>query len=216
MKKKLTTKEKIIQTAVSMYNELGIQNVTTRHIAFEMGISHGNLNYHYNKREDLMVAIYERMRNEMSEFYFLKEENNSAFEQFHKLVLHLDKFQLKYRFFNLDVLEISRSYPRVRELLQETLELRKNQMTVYFNKFTQEGLIEENPEIGYERLKHSIRILITFWLPQQEVLPSYKSHQLGVMPQYIWDLILPYMTPKGWTEYNKVLRKTSGQPNLSH
>lgn len=201
----MTTKEKIIQTAVSMYNESGTQNVTSRHIASEIGISHGNLDYHYNKREDLMRAIYEKMRAEMSEFYFLNVKECNAFEQFHKLVLHLDEFQLKYRFFNLDVLEISRSYPKVSELLQETLELRKNQMTVFFDEFVQEGLIVQNPENGYERLKHIIRIIITFWLPQQEVLTSYKSPQLGVMPRYIWELILPYMTPKGRAEYEKVL-----------
>lgn len=205
MRKKLTTKEKIIQTAVSMYNESGTQNVTSRQIASEIGISHGNLDYHYNKREDLMRAIYEKMRTEMSEFYFLNEKNKSAFEQFHKLVLHLDEFQLKYRFFNLDVLEISRSYPRVSELLRETLELRKNQMTGFFDEFIKEGLIVKNPENEYDRLKHIIRIIITFWLPQQEVLTSYKSPQLGVMPRYIWELIFPYMTPKGRSEYEKVL-----------
>src|SRR5690606_17387691 len=43
MGKKLTTKEKIILEAVRMYNEFGAQNVTSRHIAAEIGISHGNL-----------------------------------------------------------------------------------------------------------------------------------------------------------------------------
>lgn len=213
MGKKLTTKEKIIQAAVRRYNESGAQNVTSRHIAAEIGISHGNLDYHYNKREDLLEAIYEKMRAEMSEWYLLNEEGRNAFEQFHRLVLHLDEFQLKYRFFNLDVLEISRSYPRVSELLQETLELRKTQMSEFFDEFIEEDLIIRNPENGYNRLKHMIRILITFWLPQQEVLTSYKRPKLGVMPQYIWELIIPYMTPKGRDEYERVIEKFQEQQN---
>ncbi len=207
MGKKLTTKEKIILEAVRMYNEFGAQNVTSRHIAAEIGISHGNLDYHYNTREDILEAIYQQMRAEMSEWYFLNGAGHMAFEQFHRLVLHLDEFQLKYRFFNLDVLEISRSYPRISELLQETLELRKDQMSDFFDEFVEDGLIVEKPENGYSSLKHIIRILITFWLPQQEVLTSYKSPQSGEMAQYIWELIMPYMTTKGKEEYARVVEK---------
>ena len=39
----MTTKEKIIDTALQLFNKQGIDPVTTRHIAKEMNISHGNL-----------------------------------------------------------------------------------------------------------------------------------------------------------------------------
>ncbi|WP_236980763.1 TetR/AcrR family transcriptional regulator [Membranihabitans maritimus] len=202
---KLTTKEKIIQTAIKMYNEFGAQNVTSRHIASEIGISHGNLDYHYNTREDLMMAIYQQMRSEMSESYKPMKDPRNSFEHFHKLLIHLDNFQLKYRFFTLDVLEISRSYPKVSELLHETLELRKNQMSEFFDRFIEDGLIKDNSEKSYGRLKHTIRILITFWLPQQEVLTTYKYPQAQEMSKHIWELILPHMTEKGKDEYIRIV-----------
>ncbi|WP_240510954.1 TetR/AcrR family transcriptional regulator [Algoriphagus antarcticus] len=48
---KLKTKEKILLTAIKLYNPSGVQIITSRHIAAEMGISHGNLDCHYKTKE---------------------------------------------------------------------------------------------------------------------------------------------------------------------
>ena len=42
-----TTKEKIIETSIKLFNEKGCLNTSTRHIADELGISVGNLYYHF-------------------------------------------------------------------------------------------------------------------------------------------------------------------------
>lgn len=202
---KISTKEKIIRTAIKMYNESGVQNVTSRHIAAEIGISHGNLDYHYNTREDLIMAIYERMRAEMSESYTMNLNEERPFELFQKLLVHLDSFQVKYKFFNLDVLEVSRSYPKVSALLRETLEVRKNQMSIFFDRFVEDELIAADPENTFERLKHTIRILITFWMSQKEVLTNYEYSQPGEMSKHIWEQLFPYMTKKGKEEYSRVV-----------
>lgn len=203
---KKTTKQKIVAEAIRMYNKSGVQNVTSRHIAAELGISHGNLDYHYPTKEDLLLAIYKKMRSEMSEWYELKLDGQNSFEVFRQLMDHLDEFQVKYRFFNLDVLEISRSFPEVAALIQETLEMRKTQMSEFFNAFMEEGLITDNPVDHYITLKHTIRILITFWMSQQEVLPSYRSSRFEEMSKYVWRLIYPYMTPEGKKVYRQITK----------
>ncbi|WP_417444560.1 TetR/AcrR family transcriptional regulator [Joostella sp.] len=203
MKKK--TKEIIIEAAIDLFNELGVQNVTSRSLAKKIGISHGNLDYHFNTKEALLIAIYEQMREEMTASYEFKEDQFSSFEHFHRLMMHIDKFQSKYRFFNLDVLEISRSNPEVAKILKGTLVNRKEQMQQFFNRFLEEGLIVMNEDISFERLQHTIRIIITFWLPQQELLIGYKTDQTGIMPKYIWELLIPVMTIQGKKEYHRIL-----------
>ena len=37
-----STKEKIIAMSLEMFNRSGVENITTRHIAKELGISQGN------------------------------------------------------------------------------------------------------------------------------------------------------------------------------
>ncbi|UCS94662.1 TetR/AcrR family transcriptional regulator [Echinicola marina] len=204
-KKKISTKNKIINAAIKLYNENGAQNVTSRHIAAELGISHGNLDYHFNNREALLLAIYDHMRKEMGPSYSAKEEGKNAFEQFHLLLQHLEKFQTYYSFFNLDILEISRANPKVSKVLQETLELRKSQIRDYFGRFVKEGLMEDRMDSTYLRLQHTIRILITFWLSQKEVLSNYAFNEAGEMSLHIWELMEPYMTKEGKVTYKDLI-----------
>src|SRR3546814_5541626 len=159
-----------------MFNDQGIQRVTCRHIAEEMGISYCNLNYHYNNKEALLLAIYEQMLDEMSNSYLLREEYPTAFEHFYMLLAHLEQFQYKYRFFNLDVLEISRTYSPINRILQKTLKIRKKQMTELFKQFVNEGYLTKRPKEEYERVQHMIRIVITFWLSQEAILTRSEEH----------------------------------------
>lgn len=212
--KKIKTKDKILQVAVKMFNEQGVQNITSRHIAAEMGISYGNLDYHYKTKEDLLLAIYKSMRNEMSDSYVSRKEYSTALEHFHHLLIQLEAFQLKYRFFNLDVLEITRAFQKISKLLTKTLELRKQQMDELFKDFIKEGYLKEGylmetENSDYVRLQHTIRIIITFWLSQQDVLHNFKFKENGEMTRHIWELLLPYLTESGFKEYNRILCKTS-------
>ncbi|HED09125.1 MAG TPA: TetR/AcrR family transcriptional regulator, partial [Caldithrix abyssi] len=52
------TREKILHTALTLFNRQGLPRVTLRAIAKEMGISQGNLNYHYKKRDEIIEALY--------------------------------------------------------------------------------------------------------------------------------------------------------------
>ncbi|MBI6116811.1 TetR/AcrR family transcriptional regulator [Salegentibacter maritimus] len=199
------TKEKILKEAIKMYNEHGSQNTTGRHIAAQLGISHGNLDYYFKNKEAILLAIYKKMRKEMSTSYLLKDEYGNSFEHFHRLLLHLEQFQYTFRFFNLDVLEINRSNPEVSKMLHETLEMRKLQVENFFKEFIDEGFIEKSESFSFERLQHTIRIIITFWLSQKEVLAGYKYSEVGEMTHHIWELLIPYMTKTGSKEYKRLI-----------
>lgn len=206
------TKDKILAVAIRMFNEAGIHGITSRHIAAEMGISHGNLDYHYHTKEDLLLAIHEKMRKEASEAYSIRKTNTTSIQHFHDMITELENFQYRYRFFNLDVLEITRSYPRVNDIIQETFVLRKQQTRHLLEEFLQDGYVKFPDEDVMERLLHTIRMIVTFWLSQLEVIALYKFKQKGEMALLVWNTILPYLTVKGREEYERVL--TSSLPSM--
>ena len=51
------TKEWILETACRLFNEHGSQAVSTKRIAKEMGISPGNLYYHFKNKEEIIRAL---------------------------------------------------------------------------------------------------------------------------------------------------------------
>lgn len=61
----MKTKDKILETALELFNTSNTQAATTNHIAAAMGISPGNLHYHYKNREEIIFSLYERMFDEL-------------------------------------------------------------------------------------------------------------------------------------------------------
>ena len=78
-------------------------------------------------------------------------------------------------------------------------------MATFFILFSDLGYLQPEPRKGfYLRLQHKIRILITFWVSQEVILKNFDPTQNITMSLSIWDLLLPHLTEKGKSEYNRL------------
>jgi AcrR family transcriptional regulator len=201
----MRTDEKIIRKAIELYNKKGFANVTSRNIAEQLKISHGNLEYHFKTKEAILDAIYTRMKTEVSGYFSDVDEAMSPFEQLDTLLKKLERFQTKYRFFNLDVIEISRKYPTLKSKIEATVQIRRDQMASFFTLFSKQGYLEPEPHTNfYLRLQHKIRMIITFWMSQEMIMKNFDPGQEITMRQTIWDLLIAHLTEKGKGEYYKL------------
>tara|TARA_R110000737_G_scaffold123766_1_gene155869 strand:- start:21178 stop:21834 length:657 start_codon:yes stop_codon:yes gene_type:complete len=103
----MKTRDKIIQASIVLFNEQGERNVTTNHIAADLGISPGNLYYHFRNKEDIILSIYEEYaRNLLIE---TMPEVSPDVKPLDAIILYMDvvfQAMMKFRFFysNLPVL----------------------------------------------------------------------------------------------------------------
>ncbi len=116
----MLTKERIIIAANKMFIANGIRNVTTRHIAKRVRISHGNLTYHYPGKEHILEELFRRFKIRAEE---LTQEKIGTRSEFEVWIQQFFKFQQEFSYFFSDVVEISRKFPDIYFLLRNEVEM---------------------------------------------------------------------------------------------
>ncbi|QOY54791.1 TetR/AcrR family transcriptional regulator [Candidatus Sulfurimonas marisnigri] len=97
----MSTKERILQTALELFNSGNTQMATTNHIAKAMNISPGNLHYHYKNREEIIRVLYKQMRSKAS---LPIEELPTTILELNKHLKDLLEILWEYRFFYKELL----------------------------------------------------------------------------------------------------------------
>jgi AcrR family transcriptional regulator len=93
-----TTRERIVETAIHLFNAEGIQAVPMHRIAAEVGISPGNLAYHYRGKRDLLLAILPRVETQLRAALLPPVENISS-QDAAAYQINLFRTLWRYRFF---------------------------------------------------------------------------------------------------------------------
>lgn len=66
-KPRIKTYDRIVEQSLALFNEHGERNITTNHIASHLGISPGNLYYHFRNKEEIVYQIFLSYRRFISE-----------------------------------------------------------------------------------------------------------------------------------------------------
>jgi AcrR family transcriptional regulator len=74
----MNTKDQIISESLRLFNDRGEENVGVREIARAIGISPGNLSYHFPRKEDILRYHYQQLAHDLQiliEAYLEEEED---------------------------------------------------------------------------------------------------------------------------------------------
>ena len=95
----MNTKDKIIQTSISLFNEHGERAISTNHIASSLGMSPGNLYYHFKNKEDIIRHIFALYRDHLSTHFKPVDQGDDAFERLGPYLDSLFELMWRYHFF---------------------------------------------------------------------------------------------------------------------
>ncbi len=197
------TKEKILEAALQLYNDKGAANVTMRIIAGDVGISSGNLAYHYKNQDYIIQALFWKMEAERDRILSGVQEVPS-FENINAQILPLLELANRYRFFHIDRIHILRSYPRIAELQQAYFERSIAYIRAVIDLSESKGNLSPRLTAGQrDRLAHTVWMVMTFWL-EQLIMRGIDSLKIKDLRQSVWDLVLPHLTEKGRKQFEQL------------
>ncbi len=191
----MKTKEKILNAALRLYNEQGIRSVTTRHIATSIGLSGGNLHYHFKHTEDIICTLFNELASAYDDLMLQTQHisiNLAAID-----ALAAISFQLvnKYRFLFINFVEIGNWIPEIKASYDQLLQKREQQFVDFFDALAHHGVFRDDiPASNKLGLVKQFFIVSDFWLSHNELTQQYRGEDaLNDYKKTINYLLWPYI-----------------------
>lgn len=119
----MKTRDRITMTSLAMFNELGSPKITTNHIADEMGISPGNLYYHFRNKEAIVYCLFQQFEQEILEHILQTNEVAPTYKHFQASIRQILNIQWRYRFLCRDVGHLMLRDRKLKTRFQRLLDL---------------------------------------------------------------------------------------------
>ncbi len=191
----MKTRDRILQTALALFNEQGEGAVSTNHIADEMDISPGNLYYHFRNKDQIVTELYEGFHSSLSSLLEIPDGISPELEDVW-LFLHLLLEKIHdYRFFYHNLNDILRRLKPLKRQFGFLLEAKKRAAGELCRQLRDSGQMIASDE-DIEDLSTSLVMVATFWI-SYESTSKVSSLGLGEQPgngaYQVMSLLTPFL-----------------------
>ena len=189
----MSTKTRILDAALALFNERGLGETSLRDIADACGISLGNLTYHFPKRDDVVMALYLQL---VDRFDAIALRSPASL---HDAMLETYAAFSCYRFLSGDLLAIMRGYPAIRRHYRRLTKRREREMLDAFAGLIKGGWMRPSTTLEERRLLHlQIALQSNFFLASAEVFHNMsEKEKQATFVALLSQTIRPFLTAKG-------------------
>lgn len=180
-------RERIIDTALALFNERGLESVGMRDLARSLGIAPGNLTYHFPRKQDVVEAVMERLseRNSRTLGDPPVEDDLAAFLEAYRGVF---RNQAEFRCLLLALVHVMRTYPDLHRRYAHTTTLRRTALAQRFAGLRDRGaLARDTSDADLARLVSTCSLISRFWLSEwtvdapRDALEDRIAHALSLL-----------------------------------
>lgn len=202
----MKTRDKIIETALQLFNEQGTKGVTTNHIAAAVGISPGNLYYHFRNKEDIIRAIFEQMDAYGLEQYqmILAKFQPGSLETMEQTFVMIQAYNWRYRFFKRELTALIMNDPLLKERFLRTHHTMLAVIRQSNDYSVATGTLTPMSEKEMALFTEEIWLVTLFWLNYLEVGgEEVNDETLRRGIDLLRNMIRPQLTEKALVELEK-------------
>jgi AcrR family transcriptional regulator len=198
MSKADRTKTRILDAAIELFNDRGTKAVTTNHIAAAVGISPGNLYYHFRNKEEIIRSIFVQMHEvgirEYREINAVRGPGDAV--SMEETFLMIQRFNWRYRFFKRELAALVQSDPELKEQFVASQREHLAMVRQAIDTSIEQGFFVAMPERQRELLTEQIWLMALFWLNYLEVGGEEVTEvTLRRGNELLRNMMLPYLSP---------------------
>jgi AcrR family transcriptional regulator len=198
-KKPRRTAERILEVTLDLFNRFGEPNVSTTLISSEMGISPGNLYYHYPAKDELINSLFDRFEGDLTEL--LGAADNVRHVEDAWLFLHM-LFELiwRYRFLYRDLNDLLSRNRHIEMHFKAILAAKSRALSALLDGLTRGGDLHMDPRQA-EPLASAMIVVLTWWLSYEYVRDPRRALEpdggaadsLSRGAYHVLTLLMPYL-----------------------
>ncbi|MCL6262938.1 TetR/AcrR family transcriptional regulator [Craterilacuibacter sp. RT1T] len=197
-KTRIKTYDKIVAESLKLFNEHGERAITTNHISAHLGISPGNLYYHFRNKEEIVFQIFREYEAFIRAQLTPKAEDAITPQALSGQLDSLFKGMWNYRFLFDDLPGLLSRNPQLQAEYHATIgtDLRP-MMGDMLKGFARAGLLTFSSDEEVEQLAVNIWLVVKFWYAfEQSAAPkvpiSVETGRRGA--RQVLALMRPYVT----------------------
>lgn len=201
----METKQKILSGSIALFNEFGIANVRLQQIADEIGISVGNLAYHYKNKEAIVEAICLNLQDELREILSTYRLFPNLIDLDHQLSKYYE-FVSSYPFFFNDLLEIKRLCPIVHQGISNDVCKMVSQFKRRLEFNSVRGVMKDEMIEGqFDSLARTLWSQVSFWHLHHSSSDQDSPARLEEFKMVVWSILFPMFSEKGRMEFEQLI-----------
>jgi AcrR family transcriptional regulator len=213
------TAERILASALGLFNRFGEPNVATTLIAADVGISPGNLYYHYPGKEDIVNHLFDQYQHDLQALLPAAQDVKDLEDAW--FFLH-SMFELvwRYRFLYRDLNDLLSKYRQLEQALKQVLADKRAAFLTLLGRLSDMGWLTQNPTERESSATHML-VMLTWWLSYEYVRdPRHAledaNAQGGVSrgAQQVLGLLLPYLQAQPKAQLLALLQMYDSPPSV--
>jgi AcrR family transcriptional regulator len=194
------TAERILEVTLELFNRFGEPNVSTTLISAEMGISPGNLYYHYPAKDELINSLFDRYEKSLNEL--LNASDNVRDVEDGWFFMHtLFELIWQYRFLYRDLNDLLSKNRRLETHFQFVLKNKTRSVKAMLDSLSRTGALSiDSREV--DATATSMVVVLTYWLsfeyvkdPRNALEPASAQSALMRGAHHVLNLLVPYLEP---------------------
>nr|WP_158458841.1 TetR/AcrR family transcriptional regulator [Pseudomonas fluorescens] len=186
----MKTRDRILDCALQLFNQQGEPNVSTLEIANELGISPGNLYYHFHGKEPVVLGLFERFEETLLPLLDPPMDVRLDAEDYW-LFLHLIVERMaQYRFLFQDLSNLTGRLPKLARGVRNLINAVKRALAALLASLKAQGQVQSDTQ-ALGQLVEQITLTLLFSLDYQRVLA--RQGDVGVVVYQVMMLVAPHL-----------------------